>query len=178
MALVGPTGSGKTTVLRSSCVCIGPRGQVRVGGTDVQRIENEPAAPILCGAARRVLFQGRLPPTWRLGVDRRERVSDLLERVGAGPLVEQREGGIDAVVREQGANFSAGERQLIAFARALYRDPPLMILDEATANVDSDTEARLQQAIEEATRERTALIIAHRLDHSYGRPSSASAGVR
>src|SRR6185295_12852369 len=64
---------------------------------------------------------------------------------------------------ERGANFSAGERQLIAFARALYRDPPILILDEATANVDSDTEARLQRALEGAMEGRTALIIAHRL---------------
>jgi ATP-binding cassette subfamily B protein len=66
-------------------------------------------------------------------------------------------------VLERGANFSAGERQLIAFARALYRDPPILVLDEATANVDSDTESRLQRALESAMRGRTALIIAHRL---------------
>src|SRR5204862_7053918 len=59
--------------------------------------------------------------------------------------------------------FSAGERQLIAFARALYRDPPILVLDEATANVDSDTEARLQRALESAMKGRMALIIAHRL---------------
>src|SRR6185295_11048911 len=64
---------------------------------------------------------------------------------------------------ERGANFSAGERQLIAFARALYRDPPILMLDEATANVDSDTEARLQRALVGAMKGRTALIIAHRL---------------
>ena len=64
---------------------------------------------------------------------------------------------------ERGDNFSAGERQLIAFARALYRDPPILILDEATANVDSDTEARLQRALDGAMKGRTALIIAHRL---------------
>src|SRR6185437_7168172 len=60
-------------------------------------------------------------------------------------------------------NFSAGERQLIAFARALYRDPPILVLDEATANADSDTEARLQRALDAAMKGRTALIIAHRL---------------
>jgi ATP-binding cassette subfamily B protein len=66
-------------------------------------------------------------------------------------------------VLERGNNFSAGERQLIAFARALYRDPPILVLDEATANVDSDTEARLQRALDAAMSGRTALIIAHRL---------------
>jgi ATP-binding cassette subfamily B protein len=66
-------------------------------------------------------------------------------------------------VDEHGANFSAGERQLIAFARALYRDAPILILDEATASIDSDTESRLQHALEELLRGRTAIVIAHRL---------------
>ena len=64
---------------------------------------------------------------------------------------------------ERGANFSAGERQLLAFARALYKDTPLLILDEATASIDSDTEARLQAALEAVMEGRTALVIAHRL---------------
>ena len=64
---------------------------------------------------------------------------------------------------EYGSNFSTGERQLIAFARALYRDAEILILDEATASVDSDTEARLQRALDELMRGRTALVIAHRL---------------
>jgi ATP-binding cassette, subfamily B, multidrug efflux pump len=86
-----------------------------------------------------------------------------LERIGALDLFERREGGLDAKVEERGSNFSAGERQLIAFARALYRDPPILVLDEATANVDSDTESRLQKAVWAAMQGRTALIIAHRL---------------
>ena len=75
----------------------------------------------------------------------------------------RRPGGIDAQVQERGENFSAGERQLIAFARALYRDAPIIVLDEATASVDSDTEARIQRALDELMKGRTALIIAHRL---------------
>ncbi|MBW2523362.1 MAG: ATP-binding cassette domain-containing protein, partial [Deltaproteobacteria bacterium] len=93
----------------------------------------------------------------------RERVKVALERVGALDLCERRAGGIDAEVRERGANFSAGERQLIAFARALYRDPPLLILDEPTANIDSDTEARLQRALAALVEGRSVLVIAHRL---------------
>jgi ATP-binding cassette subfamily B protein len=90
------------------------------------------------------------------------KAEQALRRVGAWDLFADR-GGLDAMVEEHGSNFSAGERQLIAFARALYRDAPILILDEATASVDSDTEARLQHAIEELMRDRTALIIAHRL---------------
>jgi len=66
-------------------------------------------------------------------------------------------------VDERGENFSAGERQLIAFARALYRDAQIIVLDEATASIDSNTEARMQHAMEELLEGRTALIIAHRL---------------
>src|SRR5581483_7269188 len=97
----------------------------------------------------------------------REKARLALERVGAAPLFERRAGGegdyLDAQVDERGGNFSAGERQLIAFARALYRDAPMIILDEATASVDSDTEARLQKAIDAVLEGRTAVIIAHRL---------------
>jgi ATP-binding cassette subfamily B protein len=78
-------------------------------------------------------------------------------------LFERRGGGIDARVDERGENFSAGERQLIAFARALYRDAPIIVLDEATANVDSDTESRIVRALDALMKGRTALIIAHRL---------------
>jgi ATP-binding cassette subfamily B protein len=96
----------------------------------------------------------------------RERALLALERVGAAPLFRKRgdgEGWLDSPVDERGGNFSAGERQLIAFARALYRDAPMIILDEATASVDSDTEARLQQALDAVLAKRTAVIIAHRL---------------
>jgi ATP-binding cassette subfamily B protein len=93
-------------------------------------------------------------------------VETALERVGALDLLKKRgKNGnfLAAPVRERGANFSAGERQLIAFARALYRDAPYLILDEATASIDSETEARLQGAVDELMRGRTALVIAHRL---------------
>ena len=70
---------------------------------------------------------------------------------------------MSATVDERGSNFSAGERQLISFARAVYRDAPILILDEATASVDSDTEARLQRALDAVMKDRTALVIAHRL---------------
>jgi ATP-binding cassette subfamily B protein len=93
----------------------------------------------------------------------RKRVEEALEHVSGLDLFARREGGIDAKVAERGANFSAGERQLIAFARALYKNPPILILDEATASVDSDTESRLQRALAVLMEGRTALIIAHRL---------------
>jgi ATP-binding cassette subfamily B protein len=93
----------------------------------------------------------------------RARVEQALRRVDAYDLFSRRPGGLDARVDERGENFSAGERQLIAFARALYRDAPIIVLDEATANIDSQTESRIQHALEELMKGRTALIIAHRL---------------
>jgi ATP-binding cassette subfamily B protein len=98
------------------------------------------------------------------------RAEEALRRIGALELFQRRASGaggaagaLEAHVDDRGQNFSAGERQLLAFARALYRDAPLLVLDEATASVDSDTEARLQCALEEVIRGRTALVIAHRL---------------
>jgi ATP-binding cassette subfamily B protein len=87
----------------------------------------------------------------------------VLKRIDAYSVFASREGGLMAPVEERGQNFSAGERQLIAFARALYRDAPILILDEATASIDSDTESRLQHALDELMKDRTAVIIAHRL---------------
>src|SRR5258708_27146770 len=92
----------------------------------------------------------------------RAKVERALDRIGARELFEAR-GGLDARVDERGANFSGGERQLLAFARAVYHDAPILVLDEATASVDSDTEARLQVALEGVMKGRTALVIAHRL---------------
>jgi ATP-binding cassette subfamily B protein len=91
------------------------------------------------------------------------RVEEALRRIGALDLFLKRPQGLEARVDERGANFSAGERQLLAFARALYKNTPLLILDEATASIDSDTEARLQSALSAVMEGRTALIIAHRL---------------
>jgi ATP-binding cassette subfamily B protein len=92
-----------------------------------------------------------------------EKAAKALEKIGALEIFMRREGGLQASVEERGSNFSAGERQLLAFARAIYRDSPLLILDEATSSVDSDTEARLQKALEVVLEGRTSLVIAHRL---------------
>src|SRR6185503_6415659 len=111
-----------------------------------------------------VLFPGTIAENVAAGAEPdRDRVRSVLERIGALDLLAGRPGGIDAEVGERGGNFSAGERQLIAFARALYRDAPILILDEATASIDSDTESRLQRALAELLKGRAALVIAHRL---------------
>jgi ATP-binding cassette subfamily B protein len=165
VALVGATGSGKSTI--ASLVLRlyeATGGVVRVDGKDVTRLGRGELRGRFSVVPQDVfLFPGTVADNVAVGgeVDL-ARVRSALSRVGALDLFEAR-GGIEAKVHERGSNFSAGERQLIAFARAIYRDASVLILDEATASVDSVTEARLQAALEQLLERRTALIIAHRL---------------
>lgn len=166
IALVGPTGAGKTTITALLLrLYEAESGVIRVGGDDVAGLERSELRRRFAVVPQDVfLFPGTVATNVAASATPdRERVEEALRRIGALDLFERREGGIDAPIEEQGGNFSAGERQLIAFARALYRDAPILILDEATASVDSATEARLQRALEELMRGRTALVIAHRL---------------
>jgi ATP-binding cassette subfamily B multidrug efflux pump len=167
VALVGATGAGKTTVasLLLKLYDVG-EGNVRVLGKDIASYD--------VGALRRsfsvvpqdvFLFAGTVLSNIAMTdeIPDRAKAEQALTRIGALALFLRRDGGLDAKVDERGANFSAGERQLLAFARALYRDAPLLILDEATASVDSDTEARLQVALDAVMEGRTSIVIAHRL---------------
>lgn len=166
IALVGATGAGKTTVSALLARLYDPtNGVVRLGGKDVRGFNREELRAHFAFVPQDVvLFPGTVADNIAAGAaPDLARVEDVLRRIGAYELVAQREGGILALIDEQGGNYSAGERQLIAFARALYRDAPILVLDEATASVDSNTEARLQGALTELLRGRTALIIAHRL---------------
>ena len=166
VALVGPTGSGKTTItallLRLYEI---KSGSVRVQGKDVRRYDRETLRSMFAVVPQDVyLFPGSVMTNIAAGeTPDRARVEHVLQRLGAYEVFARREQGLDTPVLEQGKNFSTGERQLIAFARAMYRDAPILILDEATASIDSDTESRLSRALTELLRGRTALVIAHRL---------------
>jgi ATP-binding cassette, subfamily B, multidrug efflux pump len=167
VALVGATGAGKTTtvslILRLYEL---HRGRIELAGRDITSMAKKQLRELFAVVPQDVfLFAGSVAQNVAFSpteVDE-TRVREVLARVGALDLLERRPLGIHARVEERGANFSAGERQLIAFARALYRDAPFLILDEATANIDSETEARLQAAVVELMRGRTAIVIAHRL---------------
>ena len=166
IALVGPTGSGKSTITSLLLrLYEADAGTIRVDGDDARGLSREELRRRFAVVPQDViLFQGTIATNVAASDDPdRARVEQVLRRIGAESLAESRPGGIDARVEERGSNFSGGERQLIAFARALYRDAPILILDEATASIDSDTESRLQRALSELLRGRTALVIAHRL---------------
>jgi ATP-binding cassette, subfamily B, multidrug efflux pump len=166
IALVGPTGSGKTTITALLLrLYENSGGSVRVRGKDVRRYDRESLRKMFAVVPQDVyLFPGSVMTNIAAGVTPdRARVEDVLRRLGAYDVFASREQGLDTPVQEQGKNFSTGERQLIAFARAMYRDAPILILDEATASIDSDTESRLSRALAELLRGRTALVIAHRL---------------
>lgn len=166
IALVGATGAGKTTVASLVLRLYAARaGSVRVMGKDVRVYKRAELRGLFSVVPQDVfLFSGTVLSNIGMGDEHpsESRANEALRRIGALELFERR-GGLQARVDERGSNFSAGERQLLAFARALYRDAPILILDEATASVDSDTEARLQRALEAVMQDRTALIIAHRL---------------
>jgi ATP-binding cassette subfamily B protein len=169
VALVGATGAGKTTVTSIFLrLYEHEEGQVRVLGRDVRAYDRRALRDLFSVVPQDVfLFAGTVATNVAMaGTDETPdlaRVEEALSRVGALDLFLRRPGGLSAPVTERGSNFSAGERQLLAFARALYKDAPLLILDEATANIDSDTEARLQAALSAVMEGRTALVIAHRL---------------
>lgn len=167
IAIVGPTGAGKTTLLalvaRLRDVTT---GAVRVDGTDVRELD--PAslrARIAFVAQDLFLFTGTVLDNVRLFDPKIDeaRVWQALETVGAAGFVRALPDGLRAQVQERGGTFSQGERQLLAFARALVTEPDLLVLDEATASIDSESEARLQQALRIALHGRTALVVAHRL---------------
>jgi len=166
IALLGVTGAGKTTALRMINRIYEPDGgRVQVDGVDVDQWDlSTLRAAVGVVLQDVVLFQGSVRDNLTLGdhtVDDAVLLT-AIERVGAAAIVE-RLGGLDAVIDERGTNLSAGERQLLAFARVLVYDPAILLLDEATSNVDTFSEERIQDAIGQAMAGRTTLVVAHRL---------------
>ncbi|HEU4338815.1 MAG TPA: ABC transporter ATP-binding protein [Planctomycetota bacterium] len=167
VALVGVTGAGKTTITSLLLrLYETTSGRVLVDGIDVR--ERDPV-----DLRRRFglvlqdvfLFAGSVEENIRLG-DRtigRERVEAAARAAGADRFVERLPGGFTADVRERGSALSSGQRQLLSVARALARDPGILILDEATSSVDTESERRFQEALDLLLKGRTALVIAHRL---------------
>jgi ATP-binding cassette subfamily B protein len=167
LAVVGHTGAGKSTLanllLRFYDI---DSGAVRVDGVDVRKWDLARLRRSVAMVLQDVfLFSGSVAANIRLGetgIDD-ERVRWAAGEVHALPFIERLEGGFDAVVKERGAGLSVGQKQLIAFARALAFDPSILILDEATSSIDTETEQLIQRALERLLVGRTSIVIAHRL---------------
>src|SRR5690606_12301080 len=167
VALVGPPGSGK-----SSAMALVHRfydvqqGQVLVGGHDVRDLTQESLGRQIAMVLQEpFLFTGTVFENIRYHMKdaTREQVIEAAKAVGAHDFIMTLAGGYDAMLEERGGNLSLGQRQLISFARALVADAKILVLDEATANIDSYTEMLIQKALVKLLEGRTGMVIAHRL---------------
>jgi ABC-type multidrug transport system fused ATPase/permease subunit len=166
VALVGHSGAGKSTcanlLLRLWDV---DAGAVRVGGTDIRDLLLHDLRPLIAVVPQDVyLFHTSVADNLRLGnpdagEEQLERAARLAQATG---FIELLPDGFETVLGERGASISGGQRQRLAIARALLRDAPILVMDEAVANLDAESEAALRDAMAEVARDRTTLLIAHR----------------
>jgi ATP-binding cassette subfamily B protein len=167
VAFVGSTGSGKTTILGLICRNYDiQKGQILIDGIDIKKIKISSLRRHFGQMLQDVfLFAGDIRSNILL---REEGISDeavweACKYVNADKFIGRLEKGLDEPVRERGNNFSAGQRQLLSFARTIIHKPSVMILDEATANIDTETELLIQDSLEKMKSIGTMLIVAHRL---------------
>lgn len=167
IALVGATGSGKTTILqlivRNYEI---QKGQILIDGIDIRRIKRSALRSFVGQMLQDVfLFSGTIRENITLKNDRftEEDINKAADYVGLDHVLNKLPEGLNHIVRERGNNFSSGERQLISFARAVTYKPTVMTLDEATANIDSETESIIQSSLSKMMNISTMIIVAHRL---------------
>ena len=166
VAIVGATGAGKSTVINLLLRFYDPdEGRITIDGIDVRDfalaehrsrfgLVLQDVAVLSRSLAENVAFDREIS---------RQRLAWALSQVNADRIVERAPGGLDEVMKERGRTLSSGERQLLSFARALAGDPEVLVLDEATSHIDSETEALIQDALGKLTEGRTSVVIAHRL---------------
>ncbi|MGE0085932.1 MAG: ABC transporter ATP-binding protein [Desulfococcaceae bacterium] len=167
VAIVGPTGAGKTSIINLIIRFYDPvSGRVLISGKDIREMDTALVRSktalvtqdpfLFSGTVRENIFQEHSG----LG---EEQMRTVLEKANCGFVTEKMPQGLDTVLSEGGASISSGERQLISIARAFARDPELILLDEATSYIDSETEVKIQAALSRLMQNRTSLIVAHRL---------------
>ena len=167
VAFVGATGSGKTTIL--SLICRNyeiQKGQILIDGIDIRKISIASLRRHFGQMLQDVfLFSGTIRSNIVLREERftEEEIWEACKYVNADTFIRRQAAGLDDIVRERSSNFSAGQRQLLSFARTIIHRPAVMILDEATANIDTETELLIQDSLERMKNIGTMLIVAHRL---------------
>ena len=167
VAFVGSTGSGKTTILGLMCRNYDiQKGQILIDGIDIKKIKISSLRRHFGQMLQDVfLFAGDIRSNILLhseGISDEE-IMEACRYVNADSFINKLDAGLDEAVRERGNNFSAGQRQLLSFARTIIHKPSVMILDEATANIDTETELLIQDSLEKMRNIGTMLIVAHRL---------------
>lgn len=166
VAFIGPTGAGKTTIINLISGFYFPqKGQILIDDVPISEWNLGILRENVCVVLQEVfLFAGSIAENIALSSDiPREKIERAVTLSAADSFIQKLPDGLDTRVAERGGTFSAGERQLLSFARAIVHDPAILVLDEATANIDSNTEQVIQKSIADISRGRTAAFIAHRL---------------
>lgn len=167
VALVGATGSGKTTIISLlSGLYSYQSGDIRIDGHSVKDMKKSDLRSLIGVVLQDVfLFAGDIKTNISLGNEAIDiaQIKEMASYVNAADFIERLPKGYEEVVYERGSTLSSGQRQLLSFARALAYDPKILILDEATSNIDTETEHLIQDAIEKLSENRTTIVIAHRL---------------
>ena len=167
VAIVGATGAGKTSIISLlSRLYEIQKGEILIDGINIRDIRKDDLRKLTGAVLQDVfLFSGKLKDNIRLDEESitDDKVREAARYVNADGFISKLPLGYDTEVMERGATFSAGQRQLLAFARALAFDPKILVLDEATSNIDTETEMLIQDALAKLTRNRTTIVIAHRL---------------
>jgi ATP-binding cassette, subfamily B, multidrug efflux pump len=167
LAIVGHTGAGKTTIIQLLLRFYQiQRGQILLDGTDIRELDIEGLRQLFGIVLQDpFLFTGTMESNVKLGTEHIDRTTAerAVRDVGLGRFMDELPQGIKTAVTERGATLSVGQRQLLSFARALAHNPKFLILDEATASVDTKTEILIREALDRLLEGRTALVIAHRL---------------
>jgi ATP-binding cassette subfamily B protein len=166
IAIVGYTGAGKTTIANLAArFWDADSGCIRIAGCDIRELPLKTLRRTVQAVQQDVfLFSGSIRENICLGRDFTDaEMAAAVETARLAPVLDKLDGGLDYTLTEGGTNLSGGQRQLIAFARALAHDPPVLILDEATASIDTETEKLIQDGLRNLLKGRTAIVIAHRL---------------